>query len=114
MQRVAVTTLTQSECDEYAFLFEKLLAYRSLKFILGNNDKVKSLIRFPTNIFDNIALEEKETKTKINSWWDKIDEKYILEYNDTRILALDFNECVIYSYDKKDWYKEHQLEREQV
>lgn len=106
MQRIAVTTITQSECDEYAFLFEKLLAYRSLKTIIENNDSIKNLISFPGDVLDNIALDEKETNKKINGWWDKIDEKYILEYDDSRVLALDFNECIVYSIDKKEWYKE--------
>lgn len=112
MQRIAVTTITQAECDEYAFLFEKLLAYRSLKTILRNNNNVKSIISFPVNVLDNIASDEKETNKKINGWWDKIDEKYILEYNDSKVLTLDFNECIIYSIDKKEWYKENLFKKE--
>ncbi len=36
-----------------------------------------------------------------------MDEKYILEYDDRRVLALDFNECNIYSIDKRLWYEEN-------
>ncbi len=55
MQRIVVATITQIECDEYTFLFEKLLAYRSLKIILNTSENVKQFIEFPSNILDSIA-----------------------------------------------------------
>lgn len=107
MQRVVVATVTQRECDEYAFLFEKLLAYRSLKIILDTKENIRRLVQLPSNIMDGIASEEKEVNKRINDWWNRMDEKYILEYDDRRVLALDFNECNIYSIDKREWYEEN-------
>ncbi len=110
MQRIAVTTITQAECDEYAFLFEKLLAYRSLRIILRSNDSIKTLVCLPNNVFDIISQEEREINRQINRWWDLIDEKYILIYDDRMVLALDFDDCIIYSIDKEEWYKENPIE----
>lgn len=115
MQRLAIAKITKQECEEYAFLYEKLLAYRSLREIIKNNSESVLLAGFIIDSMNILKIEEdeKQCNQDINSWWDKMDEKYVLEFDDRRLLVLDFDEHIIYSVDRKDWYKDAFEEVEQ-
>lgn len=103
MDRRFVAHITKKETDEYSYLYERLLAFRSVRKIINSNADISRLAGF--NVADKdeiIKIHNEEIKcTKaIKSWWDKIDERYVLDYDDRYVLVLDFDDCNIYSIDK--------------
>lgn len=113
MQRSIITTVTKEECDEYTLLYEKMLAYRSLKDVIKNNREVASLVNIVADDEERLKIidvDEKKCIDAINAWWDKIDKKYILEFDDRRLLVLDFDDRTIYSVDRIQWNNANSLE----
>lgn len=103
MNRRFIVHITKKESDEYSCLYERLLAFRSLRKIIKLDKDILKLVGFDVESKDEIKKihnEEKKCTDAIKSWWDKIDEQYMLEYDDRYMLVLDFDDCNIYSVDK--------------
>lgn len=96
----SIVNITKQESDEYVLVLEKLLALRSLKIILGSNEKIKKELSITNDLTYEIGSEIKQLYKNISDWWERIDEKYVLVYNEDKMFNVDFNRCYIYEVDK--------------
>lgn len=97
---VTVVEISATEADQHMLLYEKLLALRSVRAILGAGSTTG--VPVGEDLGSRVVADTIATRRAIGEWWDAIDSRYVLTHDEDRLLGVDHDKRLIVSYDKED------------